>query len=108
MSEYLEFAGIADAVKLIDDGSQRQVFIPFDETAREIERALRNGMKSRELMRKAGAYMVNIRSNDFEQLLAVAAVHNLDDELSILVDNSFYSDKVGIVIPDAEGLTIIL
>lgn len=105
------FAEIGKAFKLIRD-STKSVFIPYDDTARDILRELQRGVRSRELMRRAGRYIVNVRysadhqkESPFSLLLRQGQIEMLpdDEELAFLTDEKAYDPKLGLLIEEQSG-----
>ena len=107
-SEDLPFEEIAQKVKLIQEDSI-SLLIPFDKQAEELLARLRQGERSRSLLRRAGQYMVNVRragagrQSDFSLLCGAGGAEMLDDELAVLTNMEFYDQKQGLLIPELGG-----
>lgn len=97
--EFMPFAHVAEDFVLIET-STRPVFIPYDDVGREIESQLRQGIRSRHLMREAGRFMVNVYcskdNSPFEKMAAACKIEVLDDNVAILVDRGAYSSTLGL------------
>jgi CRISPR-associated endonuclease/helicase Cas3 len=97
--QFMPFADAAKKFVLIDTPT-RPVFIPYDEAGQEIEKQLRQGIKSRRLMREAGKYMVNVYcgkdNSPFEKMAAACKIEVLDDNVAVLVDRRGYSSTLGL------------
>ena len=97
--EFMPFAHVAEDFVLIET-STRPVFIPYDDAGREIESQLRQGIRSRSLMREAGRFMVNVYcgkdTSPFEKMAAACKIEVLDDNVAILVDRGAYSSTLGL------------
>lgn len=94
----IPFAEVSALFRIIDSPA-KSVLIPEDGEARDVAAALRNGVRSRELLRKAGMHSVAVFPKQFELLLGVGALELLDEELAVLRDLSLYSAETGLHIP---------
>ena len=107
-AKQLQFASMAKSFKIIRD-PMKSVLIAREEEAREIADKLRLGIQSRELMRRAGRYMVSIRSGTsdapFETLLAHGSIACFpgDTEIAELMDPDLYDEKQGLLPAAEEG-----
>lgn len=106
-SRELNFAGIADDFRIIEEEGHA-VFIPQGEEACEILELLRAGVRSRQLLRRAGKYMVNLYDRQYRQLWGMGKLEELDLAVSVLSDLSVYEESVGLKIPMEDGLGIFL
>lgn len=92
--------------------STRMVFIPYDEAGKALEDQLREGKRSRNFLRKAGQYMVNVycgqENSPFARMVGSYKVEELDDSIAILIDSGCYSDTMGLQqeIEDGQGIMI--
>lgn len=113
LSGQAAFATIGERFKLIEDYT-KNLFIPWNDEAKQIEQQLRMGIFTRELMRKAGKYTVSVWSQTgpqpglFEQLLNDGLADALDDQLAVLKDLSIYNDKTGLTYKQQEGRGLFL
>ena len=110
--QFMPFADAAKKFVLIDTPT-RPVFIPYDEAGQEIEKQLRQGIKSRRLMREAGKYMVNVYCGDnykspFEKLDAANKIEVLDDSVAILIEMGSYSHTMGLQLNIEDGQGVFL
>lgn len=104
------FKTIASMVKIINDNT-KSIFIPFDSNAKIIEQELRSGARTKELMRKMGAYCVNIyyqadnihSESAYEKLLRNNKIEILDENITILVDDKAYDNKIGLIVDCYNG-----
>ncbi|HWR24060.1 MAG TPA: CRISPR-associated helicase Cas3' [Feifaniaceae bacterium] len=95
------FASIAQEFHLIEQNTRQILIVPDNEpTAREIADRLRQGVRSRELLRGAGQFSVNVYENAYCALLGAGALDVLDDELAVLRDASLYDRQTGLRAPD--------
>ena len=110
LAQSLSFAEIGKRFHLIND-STKSVFIPFDEKARNIKEQLMMGNRSRQLMRAAGAYMINVRyskaqgQSDFMKLLTQGQIEMFpgDENLAYLVNMEDYDAELGLKIKSEDG-----
>lgn len=114
-SDILAFADIGKVFRLIRSLT-KSVFIPWNDRAKEIMAQLQQGIRTRDLMREAGKYMVNVRCSvdnhtpaPFSILLEQGAVSYFpgDSEMAYLVNPDFYDDKEGLKIEEKEGVGIM-
>ena len=102
ISKEMAFSKTADKVKIINDETL-SIFVPADEKAEEIAGKLRAGMRTRELMREAALYTVNVRkgneTSEAARLDGVGAIDILDDDIAILKHMRWYDEKIGLIIP---------
>ena len=114
LAQSLSFAEIGKQFHLIHD-STKSVFIPFDEKARNIKEQLMMGNRSRQLMRAAGAYMINVRyskaqgQSDFMKLLTQGQIEMFpgDENLAYLVNMEDYDAELGLKIKSEDGVGIM-
>lgn len=114
LAQSLSFAEIGKRFNLIQD-STKSVFIPFDEKARNIKEQLMMGNRSRQLMRAAGAYMINVRyskaqgQSDFMKLLTQGQIEMFpgDENLAYLVNMEDYDAELGLKIKSEDGVGIM-
>lgn len=114
LAQSLSFAEIGKRFHLIND-STKSVFIPFDEKARNIKEQLMMGNRSRQLMRAAGAYMINVRyskaqgQSDFMKLLTQGQIEMFpgDENLAYLVNMEDYDAELGLKIKSEDGVGIM-
>lgn len=114
LAQSLSFAEIGKRFHLIND-STKSVFIPFDEKARNIKEQLMMGNRSRQLMRAAGAYMINVRyskaqgQSDFMKLLTQGQIEMFpgDENLAYLVNMEDYDVELGLKIKSEDGVGIM-
>jgi len=118
LSKDLAFETIGKKMKIIDDFT-KPVFVPWDENARTIEIQLRQGIRTRELMRKASLYMVNVMSSVkgytsglYEQLRKDGFIDLLDEEIAVLnemaLNQGIYDDIKGLTYTHEEGMGVML
>ena len=114
LAQSLSFAEIGKRFHLIND-STKSVFVPFDEKARNIKEQLMMGNRSRQLMRAAGAYMINVRyskaqgQSDFMKLLTQGQIEMFpgDENLAYLVNMEDYDVELGLKIKSEDGVGIM-
>ena len=101
------FAETAEKFHLIDQDT-RAVLIPCTPEAEALAQRLIRGERSRELLRKAGQYTVNVYENHFNALNAHGALTMLEQNLALLTDLSLYDDQTGLALltDGGEGIFI--
>lgn len=103
-----EYASIGQEFHLIDDHT-KNVLIPWNEEAQTIAENLRKGIRTRQLLRKAGRYMVSVWSQTkgqpglYEQMLADGVTEAIDNQMAVLKDLSVYQEKTGLTYQQEEG-----
>lgn len=102
-SSNLPFSDIADDFKLIDD-TGRSIFIPCNEESNELLAKLREGVRNRALLRKAGRYVVNVYENQFLKLQEAGIIEVLDENINILTDMAIYNEHKGLVVNVEDGI----
>lgn len=103
--ESMPFKDIAKKFKLIQEDT-KSIFIPFDETARDIEQKLLDGEISLSLLRKANRYMVNVYLGLYKEMLATQKIKVIDESIAILIDLDIYDSKTGLTQEIEEGTGI--
>lgn len=95
-----QFRTAAQEFQLIDDAS-RAVFVPWSVSGRRIEAEMRsrrfadNPVFQRDVLRRAQRYIVPIYENIFRSMVG-SVIELLNDNLAILLNQSMYSDEVGL------------
>lgn len=106
----IPFASIAEQFRVIESPTQT-VLIPNDDKSnsetRDLISALRNGARSRDLIRKTGLHAVSVYSSQYELLRGAGALELLDEELAVLRDESLYTEQTGLHIPQ-NGIGIVV
>lgn len=91
------FRAVSEEFHLIGNDT-RQVLIPLGKEAEELASALQYGECSRTLLRRAGRYVVSIYPDHFEALLCCGVLENLEENLDLLTDLSYYDRDTGLKI----------
>lgn len=95
------FASVAEKFHLIEENTHQILIARNDEpAAMEIANQLRQGFRSRKLLRDAGRFSVHVYETVYFALLGVGALNVLDDELAILRDDSLYDEQIGLCTPN--------
>ena len=103
-----KYATIGQQFKLIEDHT-KNVLIPWNKEAQEIVQQLQYGIRTRQLLRKAGRYMVSVWSQNgpqpglYEQMLADGVTEALDEQMAVLRDLSVYKEATGLTYQAEEG-----
>ena len=101
----MPFKEIAEKFKLIKEDT-KSIFIPFDETAKEIEKKLSGGEISRSLLRKANRYMIEVYLDAYKKMLATQKIKPIDESIAVLVDLDIYDARTGLTQEIEEGTGI--
>ena len=85
------FATVAHDFRLIDEGGQYSVVVPWDQAGRQLCETLRN-LSSREVLRKAQRYIVQVREREWKEH-ATRSITMVHDRLGILESTETHYDK---------------
>ena len=86
---------------LIEQNTRQILIVLSDEPdSVAIVEQLKEGFRSRELLRKAGQFGINVYENAYLALLGAGVLDVLDDELAILRAASLYDGQIGLRTPD--------
>lgn len=100
------FASVAKQFHLIENNT-KSILIPKEPEAAEIAERLKRGEASRQLIREAGQYTVNLYQKDFEAFYGAGMLEDCGYELYILRNIEHYSDKVGLRLDVSRGEAVI-
>ncbi len=100
----VQFRGIANKFRLIEDGATQAVFVLYNEKSRELINLLRRQGPERWLLRKLQRHSVNIYSWQFDQLLRKGDIEEIQPGIYAQVTTGLYSDKTGLQFPESSGL----
>lgn len=114
LSQEFNFVQIDKKMRIIENNT-KTLFIPWNDEAREIEKELLAGIRTRNLMRRAGQYSVSVWSNPsrkktglYEQMLNEGAAEPLDDEMAVLRNLEYYDERMGLCYKHEEGIDIFM
>ncbi|WP_148409472.1 CRISPR-associated helicase Cas3' [Murimonas intestini] len=96
------FKSVAEQFKLIESNTVT-ILIDKEEQAKEIVKRIQRGEQSRELMREAGQYCINIYKNDFENLNGAGLLKNLDTNYYLLRNEADYTEESGLKMEVSRG-----
>lgn len=95
----LIFATIAKQFRVIEEAT-KTIFIPKEERAKEILTELGPKGATRQLMREAGQYCVNVYENIFKQIYGAGMLRTISEDLKedffVLVREEDYSEEMGL------------
>lgn len=91
----LPFNQVAQLFRLIDTDT-RALLVPIEEKAKSLAYDLQQGYFSKETLRDAGKYMVNIYPKHFEALYNAGDIDLIDEGLGILTNLSLYNSHKGL------------
>lgn len=101
------FASVARDFRLIENQT-KTILIDVEPEAAEIVKRICRGEHSRQLLRDAGQYCVNVYEQDFEALYGSGLLEQLDEELYVLRMRELYTEDMGLVINVSRGEAVIL
>lgn len=101
------FRTVAEKFRLIENDT-RTVLIPRSDDARALADRLREGERSRALLRQAAQESVNIYPQHFDTLNARGALEILDENVTILRDCTRYNEQTGLALLSDSGVGIFL
>lgn len=96
------FATIATEFKLIEE-QNISIFIGREKEAENILEKLQVGVYSKNLMREAGRYIVNVYEKDFEALNGAGLLELLDTNLYLLLKKEQYDEDEGLLLNISRG-----
>ncbi len=105
-SQLYPFAEVSKQFKLIENDT-RTILIDKEPEAKTIVERIRRGEHSRQLMREASQYCVNIYDNDFEKLNGAGRLEAIDMDLYLLRNPEQYTEEKGLEIQVERGEAVI-
>lgn len=96
------FADVASEFRLIESRT-RTILIDIEPEAVKIAERIRRGEYSRQLLREAGQYCVNVYENDFEALNGAGRLEAIDREFYVLRNKEQYTRERGLVVDVSRG-----
>ena len=96
------FASVASGFRLIESNT-RTILIDIEPEAVQIAMQIRRGEHSRQLIRQAGQYCVNVYEHDFEALSGAGRLEQIDREFYVLRNKEQYTRERGLVIDVSRG-----
>lgn len=96
------FAAIAKQFRLIENDT-KTILIDIESKAKEIVERIRRNEHSRQLMRDAGQYCVNIYDTDFQKLNGAGRLESIGMELYLLRNREQYTEEMGLEIQVERG-----
>ncbi|HVI40767.1 MAG TPA: helicase-related protein, partial [Anaerovoracaceae bacterium] len=101
------FAEIASQFHLIDNAT-RVIIISKCNKAKALVERLRNGERTRSLLRSIQQYSVNVYEGNYRSLYDAGSIQPLDDELAVLIDETKYNEKTGLDVSADNGVGIFV
>lgn len=96
------FASAARQFHLIENHT-KTILIDIEPEAEEIAGMIRCGAYSRELLRKAGQYCVNVYDNDFKCLYGAGLLEALDENYFLIRNRELYTKERGLTVEAERG-----
>ena len=106
-SRLFPFASVAKQFKLIENDT-RTVLIDKEPEAKVVANRIRRGERSRQLVREAGQYCVNVYDNDFEKLNGAGRLEAINMDFYLLRNKEQYTEEKGLEIQVERGEAVIL
>lgn len=101
------FAKVASEFKLIEN-SARPIIIPRSDECRGFVKRLRDGERSKQLLRLIQQYTVSVYPCNYDALFGEGSIEPLDDEIAVLIDENKYSEKTGLDASTDSGVGIFV
>ena len=95
------FRTASERFRIIDDRSQRSIFVRYGDGNELIDRIKDTG-PDRMILRKLQRYTVNVSINEFNKLSQSGAVEEIHPGIFALSSDLFYSKEFGLLIDDSE------
>lgn len=97
IKESFMFQEIAEKFVLIEENT-KTIFVNENEESEKLAGVLRSGVRTRELLRQASQYTVQVYEKQLQKMLAAGKVEPLDPEhqINILLDKAMYDDAKGL------------
>ncbi len=89
------FAEIASKFNLIENATY-SIIIPNTDEAQNLVLRLRNGERSRQLLRCVQQYSVNVYQCNYDALYGTGSIEPLDKEIAVLIDMDMYDERTGL------------
>lgn len=89
------FETVAREFHIIDEET-KSVLIPKEAKAKEIAEEIKRGKITRNIMRQAGLYSVNLYNDEFDRLLQAGQLEVINDDFAILTPSGEYSMVKGL------------
>ncbi len=95
------FRTASDRFKLIDDRTQKSIFIRYHDGNNLIDRIKYSG-PDRIIMRKLQRYVVNVSISEFNKLRLSGTIEEIHPNMFALASDLYYSDEFGLLLDDSE------
>ena len=103
----IPFKEIASEFKIIRSNT-KLVLIPIEEQAKQIEDRLRNGERTRQLLRLMAQYSVQLYEEQYDKMLALSKLEVLDENISVLLDLNAYDENKGLIVDMGDGIGVFI
>lgn len=103
----LPFKQVSDMFRLIETDT-RALLVPLEEEAQKLACGLQQGYFSKETLRSAGKYMVNIYPQHFEALYRAGDIQLIDENLGVLTNLSLYDSHKGLSLEADTGKALFV
>lgn len=103
----IPFQWVSKEFKMIENAG-KTILISCTAEAKDLERQLRYGDRTRQLMRKIGQYSINIYENVYENLRGAGMLEEIDETIAVLRDMNQYSEDIGLKVNVGRGAGVFL
>lgn len=100
------FASVAKQFRLIENDT-KTILIDLEDEAEKLAERIRRGEHSRQLVRDAGQYCINLFQNDFDNLNGAGCLEALPLNFYKLRDPKLYTEEMGLTIRVERGEAVI-
>lgn len=97
------FETVAKEFRLIEEDT-KTILIPLEKEAMRINESLQNGEYSKQLMRNAGHYCVNLYDKDYQELKNSGSITEFFDGFAVLSDTTLYNKECGLIVKTETGM----
>lgn len=98
------FQSVAEAFHLIEQET-KTVLIPLEPEAKKIADKFKEDIYSKQLMRDAGRYSVNLYKEEYDALLSLGYIEvRLFDDFAVLIDENQYKEEYGLELEIETGI----
>ena len=105
-SQLFPFAEVGKQFKLIENDT-RTILIDKEPEAKIVAERIKRGERSRQLIREAGQYCVNVYDNDFEKLDGAGRLEAIGLDFHLLRNKEQYTEEKGLEIQVERGEAVI-
>lgn len=105
-NQLFPFESVAKDFRLIESDT-RSILIGVEPEASEIAGRIRRGEHSRQLVREAGRFCVNVYERDFENFIGAGMLEPLDAGFYLLRNGQQYTEEMGLMLNVSRGEAVM-